>query len=395
MINRTAIMLAGLLSLTVNAGAAGFRLEGLDSAAVGMGNSFVAVADNASAVWYNPAAMTGLKGTNLSLGSVLIAFKAVHANTSGAVDRTKSMAHLVPHFYATRELSPAWWVGFGVNTPFGLSTEWRKNAATSFVATKSEIETVNYGLNGACMVSDKISAAAGLSYYTVKAELNSLASPTQEVKLAGSGSGLGYGTAVMYRYSGKWNFGVNYHSQVRVKLDGNMTIGSVTPIKTDLTLPDILQLGAAYRPGNEWLFSAEADYTNWTTYRQLVIKQSADNSLVNTDINNWKSVWTFHAGAEHRASEFWKFRAGAFYDYNPVKEARFSARIPDADRVAVTAGAGYTKGNITVDVSYMYLRFLERKIGDSLQDDAVGGTSLNGKYNSSAKFLGVTGGYRF
>ena len=50
--------------------AAGFRLPDQDAAAMGMAGAFVGQADNPSAVWYNPAAMTRLEGTRIERGAI-------------------------------------------------------------------------------------------------------------------------------------------------------------------------------------------------------------------------------------------------------------------------------------------------------------------------------------
>jgi long-chain fatty acid transport protein len=56
---------------------AGFMVYNQDAAATGMGNCFTAIADNASAVFYNPAGINQLDGTQLRSG-----FHLVFPNTS-------------------------------------------------------------------------------------------------------------------------------------------------------------------------------------------------------------------------------------------------------------------------------------------------------------------------
>ena len=401
MVNITVLLLAGLMAMAGNVNAAGFRLAEQDAKATGMGNSFVAVADNASAVWYNPAAITRLEGTNLSLGTVMVAPFMEHTNTSGTMDRVEKKVHVPPHFYATHKLSNKFSLGLGVNAPFGLSTKWDNTANTSYVATKSEITAINYNLNGAFKATEKISVAAGLSYVMVDATLNRMASPFLPgvpANLKGDGKGMGYNAAAIYKLNDKWNFGANYRSKVKVKLEGDLTTTSVTKIKADLTLPDMMQFGAAYKHSDKWLFSAEADYTNWTTYRNIIIESDATGAMLSKDIKNWKSVWAFRAGAEHKVSDAWKFRAGAFYDMNPVGNKHFETRVPDSDRIAVSVGTGYTVGNITIDASYMYLKFLERRITNSMGGDTAVSTTdktMNGKYSAVARLPAITVGYKF
>ena len=56
---------------------AGFQIYNQDAAAAAMGNCFTAIADNGSAVFYNPAGINQLEGTQLRSG-----FHLVFPNTS-------------------------------------------------------------------------------------------------------------------------------------------------------------------------------------------------------------------------------------------------------------------------------------------------------------------------
>jgi long-chain fatty acid transport protein len=400
MVNNKVLLVVGLMAMAGTVSAAGFRLAEQDSRANGMGNAAVAVVDNPSAVWYNPAAMTGLEGTNLSLGTVMVAPYMEHTNASGTMDRIKNKVHIPPHLYAVRKLNNKFSLGLGVNAPFGLSTEWEKTAYTSAVATKSEVKAVNYNLNGAYKATEKLSVAAGISYAQVDATLNRMANAVTFVGLEGDGHGTGYNAAVMYKHSDKWNFGVNYRSKIKADLEGDQTVATtVTPVKTSLTLPDMAQFGAAYKHSANWLFTAEADYTNWTTYRSIIIENASTGAITLNDMKNWKSVWAFRVGAENKISDAWKFRVGAFYDMNPVGEKHFETRVPDTDRLAFSVGTGYTRNSVTVDASLMYLKFLERRITNSFGGDNTSSSAtdqkMNGKYNSIALLPAITVSYKF
>ncbi|MCM2268122.1 MAG: OmpP1/FadL family transporter [Elusimicrobiales bacterium] len=397
--NIIVLILVALMGLASSVNAAGFRLADQDAKATGMANAYTAVADNASAVWYNPAAITNLEGTNVSLGTVMIAPSMEHKNTAangGATDEIANRLHIPPHFYATHKINDQWSLGLGVNAPFGLSTEWeRLTAFTRTVATKSKVQAVNYNLNGGYKLNDKFSFAAGVDYAMVNAVLNRQVTDAIPANLDGEGNGMGYNVAAMYKHNDKWNFGASYRSQIKVTLEGDLATNTIAPVEADLTLPDMLQIGAAYKFNDKWTFAADIDYTNWTTYRNIIVINQ--NTLAETkDIKNWKSVYAFRLGTEYKYSDTWKFRAGSFYDMNPVRKEHFETRVPDSDRVAFAIGAGWNKNNLTVDVSYMYLMFLERSITNTYAGTAsTVNTKLDGKYNSIAHLPAITIGYKF
>ncbi len=405
----TITALLGIMVLAGSAKASGFRLSEQDAKANGMGNSFTAVADNASAVWYNPAAITDLEGTNISAGSVMVAPSMTHDYTGGS-DKIANVVHVPPYLYATHQLNDNFALGFGFNAPFGLSTDWGTASQTSYVATLSDIKAFNYNLNGAYKVNDKLSFGLGADYVSLDATLNKMITPyhpTWELGLEGTGTGWGWNAAAMYKLMENWKVGVNYRSPVKIDVDGTAKVDAIAvsnSATTSITLPDTFQIGAAYQANAKWLVSATADYTDWTTYHALQVKSATISTLTggatdtSTDIKNWKSVWAFRLGTEYKKSDTWKFRAGTFYDLNPVTDQRFETRVPDTDRLAFSVGAGYTKGNIVVDASYTYLMFINRTVNASLQDDAIlggTGTELNGTYKSAAHLPAISVGYKF
>lgn len=396
--------IAIVLALAGSVNAAGFRQASQSASSNGMGNAFTAVANDASAVWYNPSLMGDLNGTNVSVGAVFIDPRTEHINTNGTIDRTENKVHTLPHVYATHKLSDRFSVGLGMLVPFGLTTEWDPVlSGTKKVATKSSLKAIYTGLTGSYKVNDKLSVAAGASYVSLDATMNKMITNTIAQTLEGDGTGTAWQLAANYKLSSKWNFAANYRSQVKIDVDGKINVigAGITnrDAKTEITLPDTFQLGAGYKHSDNLLFSAEADYTDWTTYDKLVIDYTNDAGTAqrSTDVKYWNSAWAFRVGTEYKVNDAWKLRAGSYYDLSPVDNRFFETRNTCSDRLGVTVGAGYAKGNFSLDFSYLYLKFMERRIKDSIQDNAItGGTTvLNGKYNTTARLPSITVSYRY
>ncbi len=380
------------------ANSAGFRLADQSASAAAMGNAFVSVANDASAVWYNPATIVNLEGAQVSAGSVMV-YPLMKHEYAGDSDEADKKLHIPPHFYATHKYNDNWAFGLGINVPFGLSTEWTDDSHTKYIATLSEINVINFNPNASYKLNDNLSFATGLNYAKLEATLENIypSAPfaNKNFKLTGGDWAFGYNAAVFYKHSDKFTFGANYRSKLRFEIEGKSEVSTVkVDVKTRLTTPDMFQIGAAYQYNDEWLFSAEADYTNWTTYRNLVIEQDSPLPTI-TQIKNWESVWVLKLGTEYKHSDIWKFRGGFFYDMNPVKNKRFDTRMPDSDRLAFSIGAGYEKNNITIDAVYMYVKFTDRTVINSYAGGAAAITSLDGKYSSTAHLPGITISYKY
>src|SRR4051812_36858069 len=112
---------------TVPAYGLGFRIPEQSTTALARGNAFVATADDPSAVYYNPAGITQLAGTNYLLSGYGISFNSrVNLDARGSKDfDNKYDFQLVPESFSTLKIpNVPLWFGFGVYVPFGLKNHY-------------------------------------------------------------------------------------------------------------------------------------------------------------------------------------------------------------------------------------------------------------------------------
>jgi long-chain fatty acid transport protein len=396
--------LIGIMVCSSTSFASGFRLPEQDSAAMGMSSAFVGQADNPSAVWYNPAGITQLDGTQISGGVIGIYPVLTHENNTvnpGTTDVSERDVHLPVQFYATHKVNDAVFIGFGVNNPFGLATDWDPNSSTKYVATFSKVVTTEINPNVAFKLNDNLSAAFGFDYVLLRATLEKTVnvggpSPAADrnFRLNGDDHGWGFNAAALYKFSQSLKAGVSYRSRVKVDIDGNATLGTTTaPASTSLTLPDLLQVGVSYLASDNLTLNADVEYTWWSTYDKIVVTSSTP-IFNQTDEKLWHNTFCLRIGGQYKISDQWKVRAGYLYDQNPVNEEHFETRIPDSDRQGISVGAGFTSGKISVDIASLYLIFSNSQT-DNDANPFTPDNSLNGTYKSTAQLAGVTIGYKF
>src|SRR2546430_5637528 len=85
--------------------AVGFRLPNQDPDGIARGNAFAATADNASAIYYNPAGITQLEGQQLRIGMYLISANSKFTSDGGAKAHTDPVIQYVPQWYYVRSLT--------------------------------------------------------------------------------------------------------------------------------------------------------------------------------------------------------------------------------------------------------------------------------------------------
>ena len=173
----------------------GFQL--FEQNASGLGNAYAGQAagvKNASAIFFNPAALTRVKGWNVVASIEPIDLSTTFTNTAstGPYFPTPTGGKLpfpvplgdtggnagnwipVPSGYVSGEVASRVFVGVGVNVPFGLQTEWSSTFMGRFRTTKSKVQTVNVNPTVAFQVNDALSLGVGANYQHLSADLNQM-----------------------------------------------------------------------------------------------------------------------------------------------------------------------------------------------------------------------------
>src|SRR4051812_2085002 len=99
------VSIGALGSSAYGVGSAGYASELLDAKAMGQANAFVAEADNPSAIYYNPAGLTQLSDTQLSIGMAAATSSTKRTGEGVPDDKMKSELSVLPNFYLTTKRS--------------------------------------------------------------------------------------------------------------------------------------------------------------------------------------------------------------------------------------------------------------------------------------------------
>lgn len=381
-----------LAAFSCAASASAFQLW--EQNASGLGTAYAgsaAVADNASTVFFNPAGMTQLNGVQLSVGVSGIGprFEFNNEGSSGLLGTGGNGGNAggwaaVPNAYFSWQLTPSWYLGFGVSAPFGLSTEYNSNWIGANQSLKSEIKTINYNPSLAYKLNDKVSFGFGVNYQTIDAEMSN-STPVGLYRLKGDDSAWGWNAGVLFTLSPSMRVGASYRSAVDYKVEGTRNLGATSRAATaDLKLPDTFILSIWQQVSDRWEAMGDLSYTNWSTLDKLKI-----NSSAGTDVEafNYKDSWRFAWGAAYRATEATKLKFGIAYDTTPTTNNDRSARVPDNDRVWFSVGGQWNlgaMGKFDLGYSYLYLK------DPSIKQSKLGGAStLRGRYDDSAHIVGL------
>ena len=389
--------------------ASGFQINEHGARGMAMAGAFTALALDGSALFYNPAGLSQLPGTQIMIGTTLISPSATFRGVTPDIDETKVKSALFTpiNFYVTHQLNNEWAFGIGVNNQYGLGTSWDKNWIGQNLAIDTEVQTFYFTGGASYKFSDQLSLGVTASYvYGHVAILrNTPIDPfagTATVDMSGNGSSFAYGIGLLYKPSDMVSIGLDFRSETTLEFSG--TAESIAPdalagllpsgdIEAPLTVPMNATIGLALHPSSALTISADFQYVGWSSYDKLEVTFT-ESDLVSTSVRDYSDSWIARLGAEYHLSDEFDLRGGLLYDSNPVKDELVEPTLPDADRWGFNIGLGYKiTPNIAVDLAYMFLRFTERTIEKSNVDYSSGVAGFNGTYNSSAHLLGLNFSY--
>jgi long-chain fatty acid transport protein len=394
-----------IFTTPIVAQAAGFAL--IEQSASGMGNAFAggsAAAEDASTIYFNPAGMTYIQGTQV-VGALHLIKPNAEFNNNGSIGGVGRPAGgnggdagdlaFVPNMYFKTDFSDSIKLGIGVNAPFGLKTEYDSTWIGRFQAVKSEVKTVNINPAIAFKVNDQLSLGAGVSAMWAQATLTRafnlapFGGTETTVKIKGDDWGFGFNLGAIFQATQDTRIGVAYRSKVDQHLEGNSSSPGFaalnTSVKAAVSLPENFSVSAFSKMNDSWDIMGDVTWTHWSRFKELRIDfANAVPDAVTPE--NWENTMRYSVGVNYHYSDAIKLRAGLAYDEEAIKDQFRTARIPGNDRKWLSLGANWKASpSSSLDVGYSHLFISDAKINDNQLATANG--RLIGGYDGSVDIL--------
>ena len=398
----------------------GMRLVSQDGFATARGEAFVATADNASAVYYNPAGISQLEGDQIRSGIYGIYFDPTFqppdtAPNSGNTYHVKQTTAAAPQLFFTHEIvDTPLTVGFGSYAPYGLGLEWPDDTGFYAVGNKGEVTYLRFNPVLAIKILPGLSVAAGAMVDYAKLQLRQgLRAAPQPLpnlfRFTGDGWNVGYNAGLLWQPHQTVSVGITYRSPTYFKLSGETEIqrAPVIPLaKRDaearFVFPMTVAGGIAWKPSSNWNLELDADYTDWSVLRRVTIHHiTAPSAPLQEDYPFnlfWRPSWIFSAGVTRYLADGWHVSAGYVYNQSSVPDAYYSPVIADVDRHFLTIGAGKKGVKYEFDVAYQFGYGPNHTVSGSTPPSSTGffiPQTADGTYGFVSHAVLMTVGVRF
>ncbi|MBW2713148.1 MAG: TonB-dependent receptor, partial [Deltaproteobacteria bacterium] len=407
-----------LIGFVISVGGAGFAHAAgfaiIEHSATGMGNAFAggaAIAEDASTVYFNPAGLMRLEGTQIVNAIHVIVPSADFDNEgstlnplvggaaiSGPGDETDEIG-LVPNLYIAHRVSDSFAMGLGINAPFGLTTDYDEDWVGRYTAVKSGLLTLNINPALAFRVNDQFSWGVGMNIQYVDVELTNMldssticlssaaaaacgglglgapgnAAVDSKQKLTGDDWSLGWNLGALYEPTEDLRFGVAYRTKISHEAEGKVNFANSPEFQAfvstfapagvftnqgasaRLTLPETISGSVAADVSDELTLMADITWTHWSRFEELVVNFDW-NQPQSTIPEDWEDSWRYSVGARYQRDKL-TLRTGVAYDESPIKgKTERTPRIPGNDRTWLSFGIGYQiLDNTKLDFGYSHL----------------------------------------
>jgi len=398
---------------TAPALAAGFAVLQQGTAAMAQGNAFVAEADDASAIFYNPAGLNQLKRPQFYQGLFLNHPDREFNGPNGQFSETNHRLYRHVTAYLALPVNDRIALGIGFFSPFGLGTVWPPSWTGRFLTTFSSLKTYTLNPVVSVKVLENLSLAAGFDAMWASVELKrkTAVGPLEgESRLTGDASGVGYNLGLLFEPVSGVKLGVSYRSEIPVTFKGDLATSLPKPLPTipliggsaDLTFPASVTMGIAYSRFKPFTFEFDTTWTGWSSYDQLKVNLGAPLPGGVTSIvtpKHWRDSWAFRFGANYEVKPGMKLRAGYIYDLTPVPDATFDPQVPDANRHIFTVGSDLKIKRFTLGIAYNYILSEDRTKNNAVLFKGLppipAPFQANGRYSSDVHSLGLSWSFTF
>lgn len=365
------------LSIPAAAFAEGFGVYEWSAAGTAMGDNYMFGENDPSVLAYNPAQITKLNGSYLSIGTAWVnpatsvtfnglRNSVLNRNNSDEWDNSYSPAIIPYMYYAQKAGKNSWW-GVAFFARFGNQIEyddlWPGRYDTVFTGVKGVTLQPTYAFK----INDKLSAAVGLDINYVQLRMKKDIPAISQLGYAGDvrsdldgdSTNIGWVASLMYDFTPKTSAAVVYRARVKHTMDADISFSGIANLDTmahgTVTLPDSLSLGLGHKFNDRTRMEINATWTNWSTYNALNLTFD-DPILGKTNSDNpkdWSAAWRIGIGIEHKLSQKWSILGGYVYDESPVPDEWMDFTVPTGDRHRGSIGFKY-RPNETSELAFAY-----------------------------------------
>jgi long-chain fatty acid transport protein len=382
-------LLSLIFGLTKVTYAGGYAIPPQTAKTESMGGAATAGIGDPSAVYVNPAALTGIDGNQIMTGVTYINTISSVEN-SGVTTRNLHDDDFLPNIFANYHIPNSnFSLGLGTYSPFGLATSYRPDSLTRYAAIRSELRTIYITPSLAWEPFPFLSVGGGVSFVHSSALLSRAIyfGPFGDgrIRITDTTNDYAYNLGMLVKPNDQLRIGITFRSKVNLKFDsadvafadavgagGAFTRSKATGI--NVPLPTTINFGIHWQVNPDWGLEFQYDYVRWSQFENLKANfpTPLPGLLGGFPITgffipqNWKDASTLRFGTSYKVTQDFEARAGFALEESPIPNSTLGPVNPGANYLSLATGLGYKWNRLKVDVGYMAVFYQTRKVTNSV-----------------------------
>ena len=419
-------MLASLFLLSTTAQGAAYYFSDIGVRAYSRGGAFVAGADDLTALYYNPAAMTRLRGitTTLSVAGVgqdIMFDRADYPGEGPLVDgeyqdivneavTNGAPAYMIPHFGISGNFGlPNTTIALGFYPPYAPDVAYPKNGPQRYSLVDTLVIQTFTGVSAAHKFADWVSIGGGVSWnlLIVEQELMAYVAP-ETITNEDPQYDVYFGVRAQDNYALTWNAGIlieppskkwavggMYQPPITFDGTGNMYAdftesfwyenGLVTSgrpednnVTIDVTMPPIVRTGALVRPTDAMEIEFAYVWQGWSNLEALVVRDinlpietsiSDEPTMVEDDIvlpTGFVNAHSYRLGFQYDIQDAATIRLGGNYETSAIEPQNLAPNMVDTNKIGYGLGGSYHLDfGLSLDVGWSQVFYEDTTVTDS------------------------------
>jgi len=347
MLRKVIVMMFGLLGISAPLQAAGFLQSELAASAAGVGNAFVATADDVAAAIYNPSGKAWQDGWDLSMGYIVDYRDSSVRLPAGVAPNNGSEPNMFYFYGGWMPLDSSLGITFAYAPMYHIQNDW--GLVFGAAAGNTSLRVDDIAMDAVYAVNSSLAVSLGADWYLSDVTMVQGGVTFKDRDLTSFGGH----ASLLWKPAPGWSLGVNARSGASI----NMSSGNQ---KMTIKLPDQIQAGLAYLIADRWRLEGDVQWVRWSSIGDMNV--TSGGTVVMANPLNLRDTISAMAGLTWTLRENTQVRLGYAYEQGAQKRQGFNPLISDQDGHRVSLGGGGEAFGLHLDAVYSYTFYPKKTV---------------------------------
>ena len=364
------VLLVLIVTMSLGLYSNGINLNSNGSKAIAMGGAFVGLADDYSAVFWNPAGLTQMTQKSLSLFVADVIPTATYEFALAGIDTTIESNHYpTPGLGFFKPMGSNMVGGIYAYAPSGIGGTWNGSDLAPLGGGvynwESSLAILAVSPAVGIKVNSNLSVGVALNLYYAMMKMHMPVVGQYDESIKGMSIGATFG--MLFKPTSTFSIGLSFRTPYKATLKGDaempgaalLGLPGTDDIERKISAPLWCAAGICLKPTPKLTLTADLQYTNWKKLDRVPASFSNAGWIaffedaLSMDLL-WKDAIQIRFGMEYQVSKCFALRAGFYLDPRVGVNETANILLPEFGYKWICFGFGLKKKKIILDFAVEY-----------------------------------------